>query len=160
MGDIIKLKRARNSLLNIFTRVPPEILGEIFVQCLVWNPGRSSSPWDINRLRKGSYNFLLVCHHWFEVASHTPVLWSCWGITLQDWKKRYFRSGTSPLDLVLDWGVRVPHGVFVRSLQDAVSNRVMQGTIRQVHLRSRDGLALNAIIYYLTPMAVVPGTRI
>lgn len=29
-ADIIQLKRARNSLLNIFTRVPPEILGSIF----------------------------------------------------------------------------------------------------------------------------------
>ena len=28
-GDIIRLKRARNSLLNIFTRVPPEILEDI-----------------------------------------------------------------------------------------------------------------------------------
>ena len=29
-GDLIQLKRTRNSLLNISTRVPPEILGAIF----------------------------------------------------------------------------------------------------------------------------------
>ena len=34
-GDIIRLKRARNSLLNISARAPPEILGKIFVWCLV-----------------------------------------------------------------------------------------------------------------------------
>jgi hypothetical protein len=34
-GDKIQLKRARNSWLNISTRVPPEILGDIFVWSLV-----------------------------------------------------------------------------------------------------------------------------
>ena len=29
-GDVIQLKRIRNSLLNISTRVPPEILGHIY----------------------------------------------------------------------------------------------------------------------------------
>jgi len=61
-GDTIQLKRDRNSLLNISTRVPPEILGYIFAQNLV-----RTQPFD--RLWKGSYNFLLVCHHWFEVPS-------------------------------------------------------------------------------------------
>ena len=58
-GDIIKLKRTRNSVLNISTRVPPEILGYIFAWSLARNAG-------FDGLRKGSYNFLLVCHHWFE----------------------------------------------------------------------------------------------
>ena len=133
-GDIIKLKRTRNSVLNISTRVPPEILGYIFAWSLARNAG-------FDRLRKGSYNFLLVCHHWFEIASRTPELWVFWGNTLGDWKKRYHRSGAAPLDLVLDedrldrdeWDINV---IFDGPLQDAVRDHVMQDTIRQVHLRS------------------------
>ena len=64
---IIKLKRTRNSLLNVSTLLPPEILGKIFR----WSVVRAG---DFDGLPKGSYNFLLVCHHWFEVASRAPEL--------------------------------------------------------------------------------------
>ena len=63
----IRLKRARNSLLNVSTFLPPEILGKIFR----WNVIPDE---DFGGLPKDSYNFLLVCHHWFEVASRTPEL--------------------------------------------------------------------------------------
>ena len=145
-GDIAKLKRDRNSLLNISTRVPPEILGHIFV----WSLGRENS-WFFDGLEKGSYNFLLVCHHWFEVASHTTELWSFWGSTLQDWKKRHHRPGATPLDLVLDGEASDPGVLFDESLQNAVRSRVIRGTIRQVHLTSGDGELLASIISSLTP---------
>ena len=86
-GDIIKLKRARNSMLNISTIVPPEILGSIFR----WNV-ISDGVLLFEALPKDAYNFLLVCHHWFEVASHTPELWSFWGKTLKSG-----RNGTNAL---------------------------------------------------------------
>jgi len=41
-GDIIKLKRDRNSLLNISTRLPPEILGHIFARSLTLDAPCSS----------------------------------------------------------------------------------------------------------------------
>jgi len=145
-GDIIKLKRDRNSLLNISTRVPPEILGGI----LVWSLCRENS-WCYEGLQEGSYNFLLVCHHWFEVASHTPELWSFWGSTLQDWKKRHHRSGSTPLDLVLNGDISDPDVFFDEFLQGAVKSRVMQDTIRKVHLLSSDGGTLARIIASLTP---------
>ena len=146
-GDIIQLKRARNSLLNISTRVPPEILGKIFIWKLSRSECRSMKGFD--GLQKGSYNFILVCHHWFEVASHTPELWSFWGNTLQDWKKRHTRSGVAPLDLVLLG--RQSFVSFDGPLQDAVRSRVMQGTIRQVHLDSVDNATVARIISLLTP---------
>ena len=147
-GDVIKLKRDRNSLLNISTRIPPEILGHIFYQNLV-----RESDWSFEGLQKGSYNFLLVCHHWFEIASRTPELWSFWGNTLQDWKKRYHRSRATPLDLVLDEDESDPDVLFDETLQNAVRSRVMQDTIRQIHLRSNchDTLTLTSIISSLTP---------
>ena len=59
---LIQLKRSRNSLLNVSTLLPPEILGNIFC----WN---ATPDGDFGGLSRGSYNFPLVCHHWFEVAS-------------------------------------------------------------------------------------------
>jgi len=149
-GDTIGLKRTRNSLLNISARVPPEILGGIFAWCLVRETDRSFYPSShFVGLQKGSYNFLLVCHHWFEVASRTPELWSFWGNTLRDWKRFHGRSGAAPIDLVLDGDRR--DDLFDEPLRDAVRSRVMQGAIRQVHLRSNDCGILTSIISSLTP---------
>ena len=89
----IKLKRARNSLRNV-SKLPPELFGKIFC----WNVIREG---DFDELDDGSHNFLLVCHHWFEVASHTPELWCFWGNTLIDWARWCHCSETAPLDLVL-----------------------------------------------------------
>ena len=146
--DIIKLKRDRNSLLNISTRVPPEVLGSIFAWTLV-----REHYWCFERLGKGSHNFLLVCHHWFKVASRTPELWSFWGNTLQDWKKRHHRSGAAPIDLALFGSSSNPVALFDESLQDAIRKHVMQDTIRQVHLDlvSKDSDTMSAIISSLTP---------
>jgi len=149
-GDIIKLKRTRNSLLNISARIPPEILGRMFVCSLIRETGRWPGQLHFDGLQKGSYNFLLVCHHWFEVASRTPELWNFWGNTLRDWKRCYRHSGAALVDLVLDGYVDL-HGVFDGPLQGAVRSRVAQGTIRQVHLRSNDGGVLTSIISSLIP---------
>ena len=124
VGAIIQLKRNRNSLLNVSVLLPPEILGRIFR----WN----ATPYgDFGGLPKGSYNFLLVCHHWFEVASRTPELWNFWGNSIRDWTHRHARCGTAPLDLVLS----NPEGELGDQLRDALWNRATRDTIRSVHLR-------------------------
>jgi len=75
--------------------MPPELLGQVFR----WNVIQDGS---FGELKKGSYNFLLVCHKWFEVASGTPELWAYdWGNSLKQWSRRYQRSGNAFIDLVL-----------------------------------------------------------
>ena len=78
------------------SKFPPDVLGNIFR----WNV-TLEEPFD--GIKEESYNFLLVCHHWFEVASRAPELWAFWGNNLEDWEKRCLRSSVgTPLDLVLD----------------------------------------------------------
>ena len=134
---IIRLKRTRNSLLTVSTLLPPEILGNIFR----WNVIPEGC---FGGLSKGSYNFLLVCHHWFEVASHNPELWCSWGNSIQDWARRYSRCGTGPLDLALEGR---PGYELDDNLRNALRDRVARDTIRQVHLRGNHvANLLNSVI--------------
>ena len=134
---IIRLKRTRNSLLNISTLLPPEILGSIFR----WNVIPNGT---FDGLSKGSYNFLLVCHHWFEVASRAPGLWCFWGNSIQDWARRHVRCGTGPLDLVLEVGA---NHELDDELRSALQDRATQDTIRRIHLSGyKAGRLLNSVI--------------
>ena len=137
---IFRLKRTRNSLLNV-SRIPAEVLGDIFRQNV-------SLKGNFSKLDKRSHNFLLVCHHWFEVASSTPEVWSFWGNTLEDWARRCRHSKTSPLDLVLD---TYEYGRFDTTLLDVLRDRATRDTIRRVHLTARNPGLLNSIIAQLTP---------
>jgi len=140
---ITKLKRTRNSLLNVST-LPPEVLGNIFL----WNVTLEEPGFD--GLEEVSHNFLLVCHHWFEVASRTPDLWTFWGNNLEDWEKRCHRSRVgAPLDLVLDEEIYAD-GPFGEPQRVILENRAARDTIRRVHLRSYDHDLLASIISPLT----------
>ena len=143
-ANIIRLERTRNSLLSI-ARIPPEILGHIFHFSIteVGDPHFAGIP-------KGAYNFLLVCHHWFQVALRTPGLQSSWGNNLRDWKRRHLRSGISALDLILD-GWRYGGGVLDKALGDALRDRAARDVIRKVHLKGGNTDLLTAIISSLVP---------
>jgi len=142
LGDVIQLKRARNSLLNISTLMPPELLGQVFR----WNV---IPDYDFGELKKGSYNFLLVCRHWFEIAYGTPELWTYWGNTLKQWSRRYQRSGIAPLDLVLYTHYYADDENAVQldgPLRDAVRSRAACGSIRSVYLRGPGTGLLNSVV--------------
>ena len=144
---IVKLKRARNSLLSVF-RLPPEILGDIFR----WNVHRQT---NFSRLPEKSHNFLFVCHHWFEVASCTPELWSFWGDNLRDWNKRYLRYPTAPLDLVFNGG-RFTNHTLDDNLRGALRDRAVRDTVRTIHLTADESDVLDPII---SPLAGWEGIR-
>ena len=144
---ISKLKRARNSL-NV-SKLPPEVLGQVFS----WNVMHED---DFGGLEEGSHNFLFVCHHWLEVASHTPDLWSFWGNTPEDWTRWYPHSGTGPLDLVLD-SLGYNNGHLDAALCGELEDRAAKDAIRQVHLRAENSELLSSIISLLT--AKREGTR-
>ncbi|KAF9785005.1 hypothetical protein BJ322DRAFT_802462 [Thelephora terrestris] len=138
---IVRLKRARNSFLNV-SRLPPEILGNIFR----WNVTRE---FDFERLEEGSHDFLLVCHHWFEVASRTPELWSFWGDNLQDWQKQHLRHPMAPLDLVFNGSSLRCVPTLNDSLKNALQDRAARDTIRRIHLTANDSELLDSIISLL-----------
>ena len=143
-AQTIRLKRTRNSLLNI-ARIPPEILGRIFR----FNVAEVGNP-HFAEIPKGSYNFLLVCHHWFQVALHTPELWTSWGNNLKDWKRWYLRSGIFALDLILD-GCDCGNDDFDEALRDALRDRATRDVIRKVHLTSNQRGFLTPIVSSLIP---------
>jgi hypothetical protein len=138
---VIQLKRARNSLLNV-SSLPPEVLGDIF--CWVFIPDETSDGFE-----ERSYNFLLVCHYWFEVASGTPELWGFWGDSLQGWAERHLRFPTAPLDLVLR-GTRLGEDTLGPALPNALQDRAARDTIRRIHLTAGDSELLGSIIFPLT----------
>jgi len=143
---LIQLKRTRNSLLDV-SKLPPEVLGKIFQ----WNVTRKG---DFGGLDHESHNFLAVCHHWAEVASRTPELWSFWGNTPDDWDRWHRRPGTAPLDLVLSGSYYGEYGDEEQSLdrhmRHALNDRATKDTIRCVHLEAEDPTLIREIIDDLT----------
>ena len=134
---IIELKRTQNSLLNV-SRLPPEILGDIFCRCAI-----------PDGFEKRSYTFLLVCHHWFEVGSRTPELWGFWGNNLRDWEKHHLRYPEIPLDLVLNVP-RFTGDSLDGTVCDSLRDRASRDSIRRVHLKARDWRLLSSILFQLT----------
>ena len=138
---VIKLKRARNLLLNV-SKLPPEVLGNIFYRNVTLEG-------DFGGLDEGSHNFLLVCHHWFEVASRTPDLWSFWGNTRKDWARWSHRSRTAPLNLVLN-SDDYKDSHLDTTLCNTLRDRATRDTIRRVHLKARDPVLLSSTVAQVT----------
>ena len=102
-GDIIQLKRIRNSLLDIST-LPPEILIPILELSITWEQCYRLFPaTNFNKPIRGPGCILLVCHYWYEVASRSSEYGSLGRNTLKDWTKwsQHPQAGSGSVDLVL-----------------------------------------------------------
>jgi len=105
-----RLKRLRNSL-NLSVCVAPEILGYIFWWCV------SSGVGPRGRIARNTFNFLLVCRYWFNVATSTPSLWTFWGTSLRECVAFHRYSGAVPvylnlIDASTNQDIREASGVF------------------------------------------------
>jgi hypothetical protein len=129
--------------------IPPEILGYIF-QLAVEPQIPQDGDIRFAGIKKGSYNFLLACPYWYQVANRTPELWSSWGTSLQDWRRRYLHHKNSPLDLVLD-GNRPQFRCFDEMLSSALKSRAAEDLIRKIHIRVPYKSSSTSILSSLTP---------
>ena len=86
------LKRPGSSSLNVPAHLAPEILGHIF-----WCEVVSNVNCNIRWVYMNTFKFLLVCHHWFNVATSTPSLWAFWEIPLSECTKYSHISRDVPL---------------------------------------------------------------
>jgi hypothetical protein len=144
MGNAGRLKRARNTLLNISIRVPPELLGYIFL-CIVGDHNR------LHSLHGACYRFLFVCHRWYHVARSTPELWTFWGHKLAHWLSRFDRSGALPVDLTLS-GFRGGSTFPVcRPLLAALRDHAERDIVRSLNLWSERKGVLTEVLEALTP---------
>ena len=100
-------------------------------------------------VKKGSYNFRLVCHHWSEVASNTSELWRFWGITLKGWEGLCHRAGP-PVDLVLD-GFKSGRAELSIPLSGKLKDRANRDMIRRIHITNDIFGILGPILSCVTP---------
>ena len=80
--DRIRMLNARRNALVPIGRLPPEVLGEIFLILVKERFYRLHERMNLpdyyyyTTSKRCCFEFLGVCHHWREVALRTPRLWS------------------------------------------------------------------------------------
>ena len=139
--ETIRLKRLRNSL-NFSVRLAPEILGYIFW----WGVVSGVSP--SGRIARNTFNFLLVCRYWFDVAISTPSLWAFWGTSLRECVAFHRYSGAVPLYLnLIDAGTTRD----IREASDVLQDLGVRRRIRHLHIHTSPKTLVNILSFMTTP---------
>ena len=148
--NIVYLGGLRSPLFNGPVYLPPEVLGHIF-WCRVVSGVNSSGS-----ISRGTYNFLLVCRHWFDVATSTPSLWAFWGTSLREFLTFHRHSGDVPLYINLTNinSDRVTDASYI--LQDwSVQRRICD-----LHIRTSPGALTNILSLMSMPRPSLVRSRI
>nr|GAT48716.1 predicted protein [Mycena chlorophos] len=104
---------AHRALLSPIRRLPPEVLGEIFIQCLPKDP-----PFVQARVDRCPLLLLQVCSNWRETSLCTPALWASIRIdittnsclpNLAFVKTWLDRSGSCPLSFQINESLQMDH---------------------------------------------------
>ena len=99
--DRIRMLNTRRNALVPIGRLPPEVLGEIFLILVKerfyrLHEGMSLlDPYYYTPSKHHWFEFLGVCHHWREVVSTNPTFWSHIAIMTA--------LCTNVLEIILDW---------------------------------------------------------
>ena len=136
-----RLKRLRNSL-NLSVCIAPEILGYIFWWCVF------SGVSPRGRIARNTFNFLLVCRYWFDVATSTPSLWTFWGTSLRECVAFYRYSGAVPLYLNL---VDANTNRDIREASGVFQDLGVQRRIRHLHVHTPPETLVNILSFMSIP---------
>ena len=140
--DVTRLKRLRNSLLNVSVCLAPEILGHIFW----WRVLSGVSP--SGRIVGNTFSFLLVCRYWFDVATSTPSLWAFWGTSLRECVAFHRYSGAVPLYLnIFD----ANSDRETREAQGVLQDWNVQKRIRHLHIQTTPKTLTKILSFLSTP---------
>lgn len=148
-GDRIQLERSQNPWVNDPTS---KVLERIFEWSIAL--GRDHPPYDPFRdPKKGTYNFLSVCHYWTNVACGNQKLWTFWGPDLKEWARNGLPDRAR--DLLVDLTFSQRRGdpeELSAELEKALKVRAGGDKIRQIHLESvNNAKLLRSILSALTP---------
>lgn len=124
--EATRLQRLGNTL-NPSVHLAPEVLGHIFW----WGVVSGVTP--TGRIAENTFNFLLVCRYWFNVAISTPSLWAFWGTSLRECVAFHRYSGAVPLYLNL---VDADTTRDIKAASGVLQDLSVQRRIRHLHVRT------------------------
>ena len=150
-GEIRRLKYARNSRAYLpISRLPDELLSGVFIYVV-----ESSLQNGDADFATGTFNFLLVCRHWNEVAVGCPLLW-VWLVAgaVEAWPLFESRSKDAPL--CLTWGPQFPD-----SARGILMDAKTPGRIRQLNFNgTKDNLEDLIVAFKSNPPSNVSSIRL
>ena len=85
------------------------------------------------RISGGTFNFILVCRYWFDVATSTPSLWAFWGTSLRECLAFHRYSGAVPLYLNL---ADIDSDRDCRNASGVLQDRSVHRRIRHLHIQT------------------------
>ena len=110
-AELAKFRDLYQAFLAPIRKLPPEILGKVFIQCLLvsQNPGDNHVTPPCQYSYDARHHLVQVCQRWRRTAIGTPVLWTIVQLDLTPWGP-YDRvqiclenSGCLPLEVQLDY---------------------------------------------------------